>query len=298
MVSVVIPAYCSPEYLHQAVESVRQQTFAEYEIIVVDDCSGDECVSRYELGDNSRLVVHSHRRGPAAARNTGINESRGRYVALMDMDDIWLPEKLERQVGMLESNPGVGLAFCHYALADENLRPFGRQPAPKKIGKNPFGRLLAGNIIKSCSVVTLRREAIDRCGAFDEALLGTDDWDLWLRIAHDYEICADSEPLVLYRVHNTQLSRDAAAMRLMEVQVMRKWLALAESRYPEILPAVRNQLCHRLRRLASAQARNGDVSGSTDSLRAALQTNPWDLRCRAAQLFAALGRRRGAVKPG
>jgi glycosyltransferase involved in cell wall biosynthesis len=301
-VSVVIPAYCGHAYLNEALASVRGQTFADHETIVVDDCSGDECVSHYELGGDVRLIVHSERRGPAAARNTGIRESRGRYIALMDMDDVWLPEKLERQVEVLDRSPVAGLAFCHYTLADENLRPTERQPAPKKVGKSAFRRLLAGNIIKSCSVVMLRREAIDRCGGFDEALLGPDDWDLWLRIAHDYEICADPTPLALYRVHPAQLSRDAAAMRSAEVRVMRKWLSWVESHDPSIAPLVRGHLCRRLCRLASAQARDGDVRGSLDTLRSAKPAGPWNVRRRvwpAVVLGVALRSRlrRGALRP-
>lgn len=278
-VSVVIPAYCGPDLLNQALESVRSQTFTDYEIIVVDDCSGGDCVSQYQLDEKTRLIRHPERRGPAGARNTGIAQSRGRYIALLDMDDIWLPDKLEKQVDALEHNPNAGLAFCHYRLVDDNLQPLGNQPAPRPIGQSAFRRLLGGNIVKSCSVVMLRREAIQKCGVFDEGLSGTDDWDLWLRIAHDYEVLADPTPLVLYRVHAGQLSRDAVAMRLAEVQVVEKWLAWAQEHDRAIEAMVRGQLCVRLQRLARAESRTLGLDQAVKTLKRAMRTNPWDWRC-------------------
>ena len=106
VVSVIIAAYQAPNYLKQAIESVQSQTFRDYEIIVVDDCSGEEYTSQYYLPEEATLICHKERYGaPAAPRNTGIRAARGKYVAFLDHDDVWLPDKLAVQVQALEDNP-------------------------------------------------------------------------------------------------------------------------------------------------------------------------------------------------
>lgn len=290
-VSVVIPAYGNPNYVNHALDSVRKQTLTDFEVILVDDCSGDECVSRYELDAKTRLIRHAERRGPAAARNTGIKESEGRCIALLDMDDVWLPDKLASQVAALDSNPDAGMTFCHFTLVDANLKPLSRQPKPNNVGPNAFKRLLAGNVVKSCSVAMLTRDALDRCGLFDELLSGTDDWDLWLRISRSSEVISDPSPLVLYRVHTGQFSHDSAAMRRAEVAVGEKWLVWAECSDRKAIRAVNRSLSHKLQRLAGAEARRGDIAAAFRALYRAVRANPWDPRSYPRPpllLFAAL----------
>jgi glycosyltransferase involved in cell wall biosynthesis len=278
VVSVVLPAYRSAEFVNQALDSIRAQTLTDIEIIIVDDCSPEECVRQYDIRDNVTLIRHVERQGPAAARNSGIRAARGAYIALMDMDDIWLPDKLESQVQLMKSDGSVGLVYCHYTLVDERLQPTGQQPRPKPLGDRPLLRLLKGNVIKSCSVVMIRRDALDRCGIFDESIVGTDDWDLWLRIASEFKVCSDPRPLVLYRTHSNQLSGDYAVMREGSIVVRERWLPWAAKEAPEMVPVLRAHLCHEYQRLSKQQARNQSLSSSIRTLFTAVRTNPRDLR--------------------
>lgn len=286
MVSVVIPAYQRPDYLNQALESVHCQTFADYEVIVVDDCSGDEFVSQYRLRDGIRLLRHDERRGPAAARNTGIENARGRFIALMDTDDFWLPDKLEMQVRELDYNSDVGLTYCHYVLVNDLLEPLPKQPRPKPLGKDPLRRLLWGNVIKSCSVVLVRREALEKCGLFDESILGVDDWDLWLRVARCYQILQDPTPRVLYRTHPAQFSDDRLMMRQGELAVREQWLEWAERERPDWTRRLRFRMSRDLQRLARCEMRAGLPREAVRTLRRALHVCPWNMQSHAQLLLA------------
>lgn len=274
VVSVVIPAYRNAQYVNQALESVRAQTFGDHETIVVDDGSGDEFVSNYNIGDDVQLVRHACNRGPAAARNTGIREAKGRYVAFLDMDDVWLPGKLEKQVRAMEQDSAIGLVYCHCTLVDECLGDIPNQPRPKPITHHPFKRLLKSNVIKSCSVVLVRREALDRCGAFDEQITGADDWDLWIRIARQFGVFMDPLPLALYRVHASQLSRHRTIMRASEVAVRERWLEWATREMPEWLGWLRWRLSSDLGRLSKCQSVGGDTAAALASLRRAAHVCP------------------------
>lgn len=274
VVSVVIPAYKNAQYVNQALDSVRGQTFGDHETIIVDDCSGEEFVSNYNIADDVQLVRHACNRGPASARNTGIREAKGRYIALLDMDDIWLPEKLEKQVRAMEQDPAVGLAYCHYTLVDECLAPLSNQPRLKPITDHSFRRLLKGNVIKSCSVVLVRREALDRCGVFDEQITGADDWDLWIRIARHFRIYMDSLPLTLYRTHPSQLSGNRTIMRKNAVVVRERWLEWAARERPEWLGWLRWRLSSDLGRLSKCQAAGGDTAVALTSLKRAAHICP------------------------
>ena len=275
-VSVVIPAYQKTDFVNQAIDSVRSQTFQDSEIIVVDDCSEAGAI---RVPDGVRLIRHATRRGPAVARNTGISAANGRYIALMDMDDIWLPEKLESQVSIMEADSEIGLTFCHHILVDENLQPCKEQPECGATGTCPFPRLLNGNLIRTCSLVMLRREAVEQCGMFDVSIGGSDDWDMWIRIARSFKVHSDAEPRVLYRTHPTQLSQDSLMMREGEAAVRLKWLTWAEQESPELARSLRKGLCNALRRLAKQQARRGLFSESARTMVRAVALCPTDIRC-------------------
>jgi len=276
---VVIPAYQKPELLEQALQSVYSQSLRDYEVLVIDDCSEEEVVARYRLGDKTRLIKHPKRRGPAAARNSGLREAKGRFVAFLDMDDVWLPEKLESQVSILGDDQQAGMTFCHYISVDESLQAHRRQPFPRNVEGDCFTHLIRKNIVKSCSLVMLRRETLESCGFFDEEILGADDWDLWLRIAARRKVIPDPVPRVLYRVHGTQMSSNRLLMRKASVAVIEKLLACAEQEKHEVLRDVSRSLSWQLQRLSCEEAsHNGFRAGLCVILRA-IARNPVELRC-------------------
>jgi glycosyltransferase involved in cell wall biosynthesis len=278
-VSVVIAACNHRDFLNQAIDSVLAQTFDDYELIVVDDASDETAIRQYHVPEGCMLIRHNERRRAAAARNTGIAAARGKYIAIMDHDDVWLPDKLESQVSLLEENPSAGLAFCHYTAVDMELIPLPRQRGHRKIGANPLRQLVRRNLIRSPSLTLARREAIDNCGAFDESVIGASDWDFYLRLAARYPFIADPARRALYRTHPGQMSRNRLAMRRASVIVMEKTLGLARAERPDVVIAVRRRLCSELRGLSRALIRSGeDGEEAWNALHRAIAIWPWSLR--------------------
>jgi len=169
-VSVVIPAYNAERYIGETLESVLAQTYRDFEVVVVDDGSTDgtrEIVRGY--GEPVRLVEQPNS-GPAAARNRGVREARGEFIAFIDADDLWLPEKLALQVPLFDDEE-VGLVSCRVQLVDGSGRPHPTYEREKVSGW-AFEKLLEGNFIGTSTVVA-RREALEGAGLFPEDLVWT-----------------------------------------------------------------------------------------------------------------------------
>lgn len=247
LVSVIIAAYGMPDYLNEAVRSVCNQTFKDYEIIVVDDCSGDEVVSRYQLPKSARLICHEKRFGAAAAtRNTGLKVARGKYVAFLDQDDVWLPDKLALQVKALEENPEAGLVFCHYTAVDSSLQPISKQRRVRRYVRDPLKKMIGGCFITTPSTVMARKSVVEECGMFDESIKGASDWDFYLRVARQYAFIAIPEPTIMYRLHPDQLHNNTALMDAAKIAIMDKTLEWAINERPDLINWVRRKYARML----------------------------------------------------
>lgn len=280
LVSVVVAAYGSPDYLNQAIRSVNEQTFRDYEIIVVDDCSGDEVVSRYELPDSATLIRHKKRFGAAAAtRNTGLRAAAGRYVALLDQDDVWLPEKLAIQVEAMEEAGGEAVVFCHTTSVDPSLTPLARQGRIRRRVRHPLRKLLGGCFIRTPSTVLAPLEAVRECGMFDETILGASDWDFYLRMAKRCAFVPIADRLVLYRMHPAQLHRKIPFMNTANVAVMEKTLQWVREERPELTNRARSRYARVLYKVACHQlTADGDAAAAVDTLRRARSLWLWNAR--------------------
>jgi len=223
-VSVVIPAYNCAGTIERTISSVLNQTFKDTEIIVVNDGSTDDIETPLKKYASDVILIHQQNGGPSKARNQGISLAKGRYVAFLDADDSWFPEKLERQVDLLERHPEVG--FCSTAtrvISGDNDRP-----SPWSCPKEMAGSLLKllflnnGAIAGSTSGVLVRRELLEQCGGFDESLKGVEDTDLWMRLAaiSGYR-CIDTELVTVFKRHGSQ-SSDLALMLESALRVMKK----------------------------------------------------------------------------
>ena len=183
-VSVVIPYHNDADTIERAMESVLAQAFTDFEILVVDDGSEDEFVG--DIGDSAahriRVIRHETNRGAAAARNTGITQSKGRYVAFLDADDSWRPNKLARQLEALRNaKPGVVACVSGFALHRKGVD----KPEIHKTGpKHPFmNELVWGCSASPGSTLLCARNCFDTVGLFDESLRRLEDWDWLLRFA-------------------------------------------------------------------------------------------------------------------
>lgn len=185
-VTVVTPAYNVAAYIGEAVNSVLRQTFTDFEYLVVDDGSVDNSaeVVRAHASDDPRFrLVPGEHRGLSAARNVGIREGRGEYIAYLDGDDRWHPRFLERQIASIESlPPDVGLVFCRSRMILENGTPVFFQW--QRAGRYDFDDFLVGsNPARNGSSLLIRRSCFEDVGGFNEELHSVEDLDMWLRIA-------------------------------------------------------------------------------------------------------------------
>jgi glycosyltransferase involved in cell wall biosynthesis len=202
-VSVVIPAYKAAGFIRDAIASVRAQTLAPAEIIVVDDASPDGCAEVAEsLG--ARVVRHTVNAGPSAARNRAIALAEGEIIAFLDADDAWLPWHLELCVGALRAHPAAAMA-CTTTIGWD--RPTPARPANPAVNllADPTLELLRVPIVPQSAAV-VRRAVLDEVGGYNETLRYSEDYELWLRIAAGHTIACVRAPGVCGRPHPNQAS--------------------------------------------------------------------------------------------
>jgi glycosyltransferase involved in cell wall biosynthesis len=221
-VSVIIPVYNGEKYITSTIQSVLQQSYANWELVIVNDGSTDRTpeLCRSFMRKNVKIIDQPNR-GLSEARNVGIRHSKGEYIAFLDADDIWLPAKLEKQVSFLDSHPLVGLVFCGSRLMDEEGKHLGIKQIFKAGNIKPADIFLL-NPIKNGSVPMLRRKTLEdiRSAAqmtnenirifyyFDPFLSAAEDIDCWLRIAleTEWQIWGIPDYTVYYRINQTGLS--------------------------------------------------------------------------------------------
>jgi glycosyltransferase involved in cell wall biosynthesis len=218
LVSVVIPCYGQAAYLEEAIESVLAQTYAQVEIVVVDDGSPDNAARLAARFPWVRCVRQANA-GLAAARNAGIRESEGELLVFLDADDRLLPRALEAGVEELRAHPEAAFAFGRYRrIADDGRRlEDDEQPRPDA---DPYSVFLRYNYAGVPATGIYRRSALEEAGNFDETLPGAEDYDLGLRLSRDHAVLPHDQFVADYRVHGAGMSRDAATMLEMTQQAL------------------------------------------------------------------------------
>jgi len=210
-VSVIIPAYNAAVYLPYAIDSVIAQRYPDWEIIIVDDGSTDRtCAvvdSYLPILRDKLQYIYQENRGLPAARNTGIRAARGEFMALLDADDVWLPQRLERGVPVLDADPSIGLVHARVARIDTQ----GSVTGQLKVEPQYLSGRIAGNIYTRrahivCPTVMFRKNCLERAGWFDERMQATEDRDLWFRIALHYQVAYIDEVLAYYRISPSSMT--------------------------------------------------------------------------------------------
>lgn len=211
-VSVIIPTYNRADVLANAVQSVLQQSFTDFELLIVDDGSTDNTDIVVESMDDKRIryLKMPENAGVAAARNEGIRHAKYDYIAFQDSDDYWKSDKLEKQMAFLTQKPEIGLLYCPYECqkADGStiLVPDYTIPSEEKQG-NIYRYMLLRNTIGTPGVL-VRRSCLEKSGLFNESLTCLEDWELFLRISRDYEIAFQDESLVLVNLSTDGVSHN------------------------------------------------------------------------------------------
>jgi glycosyltransferase involved in cell wall biosynthesis len=211
-VSIVLPAYNAMTYLPQAYQSALAQTFTDFEILIVNDGSSDNIEEWVAKITDSRVrYIPQKNQGAQGARNTGINNAKGEYVALLDADDLWEATKLEKQVRLLDENPEVGLVDTWIILIDREGNSKGWVHASTAEGQI-WEEIIQEPTIICGSSPMIRRQCFEKVGVFDPSLRYAGDWDLWIRIASRYSFALVKEPLVRYRLHPQNTSKNCRGM--------------------------------------------------------------------------------------
>lgn len=206
-VSVIIPAYNAMSYLPQTVESVLKQSFTDFEVIIVNDGSSDGIEQWVDtITDNRVRLISQKNQGTATARNTGIADAKGAYIAFLDSDDLWEVSNLEKQVYCLDNNPDVGLVYVWVKSIDAEGNDLGQIHGNNSCGY-VWEKMLQENIIRSGSASMVRRDCFEKSGVFDQNIKLSEDWEMWIRIAKNYSFAVIKEPLVSYRFHANNKSK-------------------------------------------------------------------------------------------
>lgn len=225
--SIILPTYNGEKYIRRAIESVLSQTFQDFEIIVVDDFSKDDTVKivkELQKGDSriKLLCLEENSGGPAHPKNKGFEISCGKYIAYLDQDDEWYPDKLKEQINFFDnsSNKSLGLVSCGADLIDDSGKCFGVFTPTKN--KTVFPEILLRNPIYSNSSVMIKREVIDVVGGRDENIKYSEDLDMWIRIAKaGYDIDYIYKPLFRYHFHEDNVTKTTGILsKVKDVEYM------------------------------------------------------------------------------
>jgi glycosyltransferase involved in cell wall biosynthesis len=222
-VSVIIATYNRAGVLAEAIASVRAQTFEDWELLVVDDGSSDgtaELIKRLSDEDRRLRYVRQDNRGQSAARNAGLRQARGAFVAFLDDDDLWLPEKLALQVARMRSHAQASVSYTGVLQVDPAGRVYEVRPS---MPGTTYGELFQRGFMRTPAVMA-RRTHLEEAGFFDEDLRYFEDYDLWLRLARTGKIEFIPYPLVVVRRFAFNMTTDALPAYQAEIQVLRRYL--------------------------------------------------------------------------
>lgn len=207
-VSVIILTHNRAEILPSAITSVLSQTFQDFEIIIVDDCSKDNTQEVVRGFNDKRIkyIRNEVNKGEAGSRNVGIMNSNAEYIAFLDDDDEWLPDKLKLQIDLLENNPSVvGVVYTGYVEVDRSNNKIIWQMVPAKRG-NIYKDIFVKNYVGVPSTVVLRRACFEKVSLFDENIIYPTDYDMWIRLSNKFSFEYIKESLVRYYVHENSIS--------------------------------------------------------------------------------------------
>jgi glycosyltransferase involved in cell wall biosynthesis len=283
-VSVIIPIYNVATVVAETLKSVLAQTYTDFEVLIIDDGSTDDSVAIcQEFQDERFRMIHQQNRGLAGARNTGIRHAQGDYLAFLDSDDLWLPEKLERHVQHLETAPEVGVSFSRSHFIDAEGQPLGIYQMPKLTDITP-GYLFCRNPISNGSCVVIRKAVLAEIRFqdnlygvvedfyFDDSFRQSEDIECWLRIAlqTSWKIEGIPEALTLYRVNMGGLS----ANTLNQYVAWERILVKTQASHPEFVKTWGNKAkAYQLRYLARRAASQRSPKMATQFLHQALMTD-------------------------
>lgn len=227
-ISVIIPAYNAERTILETIKSVQQQTFSDFEIIVINDGSTDRTVELIQSIKDERVKIFSYQNGGLpVARNRGITHAGGEFIAFLDADDMWTPDKLELQLKALQQHPEAGVAYSWtYFKFEEEEHSYADNSS--SFEGNVYADLLVRNFLHNGSNPLVCRRAIESVGFFDPTLKSCEDWDFYLRLAARWSFVLVSKPQIIYRQSSTSMAS--------KIDVMEKYLLIVIDRAFQTAP--------------------------------------------------------------
>jgi glycosyltransferase involved in cell wall biosynthesis len=265
LVSIVLPTYNGAAYLRESIDSCLAQTYSNWELLVVDDCSQDvtpKIIAEYMARDSRiRSIRHETNKKLPAGLNTGHAAARGDYLTWISDDNRFLPRAIEEMTGFLEEHPGVGVVYADCVLIDEAGRYLQDWPA------QPVSRLAYMNSLRACFLY--RKSVYETVGGYDPEQFLAEDWDFWLRAARQFELVPLHTILYEYRWHDQSLTKAAnrSAVRDSIERALRRHL-------PYLRHSSRQDLARGWTVCAANAVRRGDLVKATTAYVRALRTAP------------------------
>ena len=243
-VSIVIPAYNAAEFLGRTIESVLAQDDSSYETIIVDDGSKDATPRVIEPYRDRVRYIRQDNGGPSRARNRGVQESAGKYIALLDADDLWLPDKLKSQVDLMENHPEVGFSFTDCVIVSKDGKPIARQFETKPVlaaipvacfsnDQRVFQGRVLNELVRQNFIITssmmIRADCFEKVGMFDESLFSVEDYDFWLRLSREFQGAYLNRILVKKIDHGENISMRNERVMLNRIKLSEKMVEVWRS---------------------------------------------------------------------
>lgn len=245
--SIIIPCFNGDKYIGEAIESVVNQPHNCVEIIIVDDGSTDQTkhvISKYFCHENIRYIYQKNK-GASAARNRGINESKGEYIAFLDADDVFLDNNISKKITLFEKNPEVSFIFSDFFMEDKVGKPYQHykmhidivnmlSDSVEKVSGNQYifnEKFFKLSFVKSIfpwtGTVMVRKQCFDNVGFFNEELRISEDEDMFLRLVHKYKVAYIDEPLSIYKNYRSSVTQDTEKYFLDIICYLKKyWLSI------------------------------------------------------------------------
>ncbi|HAY13223.1 MAG TPA: glycosyltransferase [Fimbriimonadaceae bacterium] len=277
-VSILLTCFNHLDYIQEAWDSIQAQTYRDFEVIALDDGSTDgtrEWLTAHAAG--ARIEFNPQNIGTYATLNRGLELAEGEFIAVFNDDDVWGPEKLQRQVEALDKNPRVGLVHTSgWFINGRSERhpdpaPLGF-PWPKTGNGDQLATLVDHNQIITSSVL-FRAACAEQSGPFDPQFYGCGDWQMWLRIARGWEVAHVDEPLTFYRVHDTNAARNTTKMDEDSWRI-REWITTWEGTEDKSRPRLDDAFAHNWVCLGTERALRGDLKGARQAYGEAIRRRP------------------------
>jgi glycosyltransferase involved in cell wall biosynthesis len=277
-VSILLTCFNHIRYLPACVEGIRRQTFTDFEIVAIDDGSADFTREWLAQQTDIRCIFNEKNLGTYETLNVGLRATSGELVAVLNDDDLWAPEKLERQVSLLDANPQVGLVHTGGTFIDGEGKRLDGNPLGFAFPRFETGDVLLGLVYENkviASAALVRRECFEKLGGFNSEYFGSGDWEMWFRIAEQYHFGFVDAPLTHYRVHGANASHKLERI-WRDDEKLRTWIALRIEKLGDRFPkaAVRRAQGFNQAALGTVRTLNGNPADGRQSYAASIRLDP------------------------